>query len=42
MILKKDILFKTDDFVFSFRVGGILIHDNKILLQKPNYVLSMY
>ena len=33
--MKKDILFKTDDFVFSFRVGGILIHDNKILLQKP-------
>ena len=22
-----DILFKNDDFVFSYRVGGILIHD---------------
>lgn len=31
----KDILFKTDDFVFSYRVGGILIHDGRILLQKP-------
>lgn len=31
----KDILFKTDDFVFSYRVGGILIHNDKILLQKP-------
>ena len=26
-----DILFKTDDYVFSYRVGGILIRDNKIL-----------
>lgn len=31
----KDILFKTDDFVFSYRVGGILIRENKILLQRP-------
>ncbi len=31
----KDILFKTEDFVFSYRVAGILIKDNKILLQKP-------
>lgn len=30
-----DILFKNDDFVFSYRVGGILIHDGKILLQRP-------
>ena len=30
-----DLLFKTDDFVFSYRVAGILINDNKILLQKP-------
>ena len=29
----KDLLFKTDDFVFSYRVAGILIHDGKILLQ---------
>jgi ADP-ribose pyrophosphatase YjhB (NUDIX family) len=31
----KDILFKTDDYIFSYRVAGILIHNNKILLQKP-------
>lgn len=30
-----DILYKAEDFVFSYRVGGILIHDGKILLQKP-------
>lgn len=30
-----DILFKTDEYVFSYRVAGILLHDNKILLQKP-------
>ena len=29
-----DILFKTDDYVFSYRVGGVLIHNGKILLQK--------
>lgn len=31
----RDILFKTDDYVFSYRVGGILIQQDKILLQKP-------
>ena len=30
-----DILFKNDDFVFSYRVGGILIRNRKILLQRP-------
>ena len=30
-----DILFKNDDFVFSYRVGGILIRNGKILLQRP-------
>ena len=30
-----DILFKNDDFVFSYRVGGILKHNGKILLQCP-------
>lgn len=30
-----DILFKTDDFIFSYRVGGILVHNDKILLQRP-------
>ena len=37
-----DILFKNDDFVFSYRVGGILIHEGKILLQHPkndNYAI---
>jgi ADP-ribose pyrophosphatase YjhB (NUDIX family) len=30
-----EIILKTPAFVFSYRVAGILIHDNKILLQKP-------
>lgn len=30
-----DILFKNDAFVFSYRVGGILIQNGKILLQRP-------
>ena len=34
-----DILFKNDDFVFSYRVGGILIHNEKILLQRPKNML---
>ena len=29
-----DILFKTDDYVFSYRVGGLLIHNGKVLMQK--------
>ena len=33
--MPRDILFKEPDFVFSYRVGGILIHDDKILLQRP-------
>lgn len=32
--MRKDILFKSDNFVFAYRVGGILIQDDKILLQK--------
>ena len=28
-----DILFKTEDYVFSYRVGGLLIHNGKVLLQ---------
>jgi ADP-ribose pyrophosphatase YjhB (NUDIX family) len=35
VLMKKDILFKTEEFVFSYRVAGILIRNNKILLQKP-------
>lgn len=30
-----DILFHKDDFVFSYRVAGILLRDGQILLQKP-------
>jgi len=30
-----DILFKTDDYVFSYRVAGILVRDGNVLLQKP-------
>lgn len=30
-----DILFKTDDYVFSYRVAGILVQNGKVLLQKP-------
>ncbi|MCL2519208.1 MAG: NUDIX hydrolase [Oscillospiraceae bacterium] len=30
-----DILFHTNNYVFSYRVAGILVRDNKILLQKP-------
>lgn len=28
-----DILFKTDDYIFSYRVGGVLIHKGKVLMQ---------
>lgn len=28
-----DILFKTDDFIFSYGVGGVLIHQGKALFQ---------
>ena len=30
-----DILFKTDEWVFSYRVAGICVRDGKVLLQKP-------
>lgn len=33
--MSNDILYKEQDFVFFYRVGGILIHEGKILLQKP-------
>ena len=29
-----EILFRTDNYFFSYRVAGILLHDDKILLQK--------
>jgi ADP-ribose pyrophosphatase YjhB (NUDIX family) len=31
-----DILFRADDYIFSYRVAGILVNDGKVLLQKPN------
>ena len=30
-----DILFKSEDWIFSYRVAGVLIHNGRILLQKP-------
>lgn len=30
-----DILFKSEDFIFSYRAAGVLIQNNKILLQRP-------
>lgn len=30
-----DILFRTEDYVFSYRVAGICIQNGKVLLQKP-------
>lgn len=30
-----DILFKTEDWVFSYRVAGICVHNGCVLLQKP-------
>lgn len=30
-----DILYFNEDHIFSYRVGGVLIRDGKILLQKP-------
>lgn len=31
-----DILFRTDEYVFSYRVAGICIQNDKVLLQKPS------
>lgn len=28
-------MFHGDDYIFGYRVAGILLRDNKILLQKP-------
>ena len=30
-----DLLFKTNDFIFSYRVAGLIRNGDKILLQKP-------
>ena len=35
MRIEKDILYKEENLVFSYRAGGMLIHNGKILLQKP-------
>lgn len=34
--IKRDILFKTEDFIFSYRAGGIPVRDGKVLLQTVN------
>lgn len=31
----KDIIFKTDKYVFSYRVAGLLLYNGKVLLQRP-------
>lgn len=33
-MMNTDILFKTDDHIFSYRVSGICIHNEKVLLHK--------
>ena len=33
-MMNTDILFKTDDYIFSYRVAGICIHNEKVLLHK--------
>jgi len=33
--MERDILFKEENFIFSYRVAGLLLHNGKILLQKP-------
>lgn len=31
----QDILFTTQDYIFSYRVAGVLVKNGKVLLQKP-------
>lgn len=33
--MSKDIIFKTAEYVFSYRVAGLLVHNEKVLLQRP-------
>ena len=33
--MSKDLLFRTDDFIFSYRVAAIICRDGKYLLQRP-------
>ena len=35
--MSRDILFKNEDGVFSYRVGGILVENGKILLQRDKW-----
>jgi len=30
-----DIIFKIDEYVFSYRVAGLLVHNGRVLLQRP-------
>ncbi|MCL2371775.1 MAG: NUDIX hydrolase [Defluviitaleaceae bacterium] len=30
-----DLISKTEEFIFSYRIAGVLIHGGKVLLQKP-------
>ena len=32
----RDISYSTNDYIFNYRPAGILVHENKVLLQKPN------
>lgn len=33
--MNKDLLFRTEEFVFSYRIAGVLVRDGCVLLQKP-------
>jgi len=33
--MARDILYREDNFVFSYRVAGLLYHEGSLLLQKP-------
>ena len=32
----RNISYSTEDYIFSYRAASILVHGNKVLLQKPN------
>lgn len=36
--IMSDILFKTDDYIFSYHVGGVLIHNGKVLMQNAEMI----
>ena len=36
-----DILYKNESYIFSYRVGGILIQNGKLLLQRPVHGYSI-